>query len=172
MSEPHAHPSQVLVHTGRAIEVNNQLIDDALARGDERGAQAWVLADVALQQAEHICRDALGEQTWERKARVMIHASEGSRFRVATHRDVCRPVFSLYENTRIDGDEMYVQLNELDRLWPNPDRATQLPNPAAWNRLDSIQRAAIASVIQEDSDRSKALAARTPNELDVFERSG
>jgi hypothetical protein len=58
------HPAEVNEHLGIAYQLCNKLIDAAEKRGDQVGADAWLVARNAIEAAEKAMRDAREKQTW------------------------------------------------------------------------------------------------------------
>lgn len=62
-----AHPAEVNMHLAHARAECDRLIEGAERRGDQKGADAWLVARTAIEAAEQAMRDAREKQTWERK---------------------------------------------------------------------------------------------------------
>jgi hypothetical protein len=58
------HPSEVNEYLGQAHYRCCQLIEDAERRGDQIGADAWLVARNAIEAAEKAMRQAREKQTW------------------------------------------------------------------------------------------------------------
>ena len=61
------HPAEVNEHLGLAYQLCNKLIEDAEQRGDQKGADAWLVARNAIEASEKAMRDAREKQTWNTK---------------------------------------------------------------------------------------------------------
>lgn len=61
------HPAEVNDRLGRAVALLSNLIAEAEKRGDQKGADAWLVARNAVEAAEKEVRDARTKQTWSRK---------------------------------------------------------------------------------------------------------
>lgn len=66
MSKP-THPAEVNMDLSRARCGVDRLIEGAEKRGDQKGADAWLIARNAIEAAEQAMREARMVQTWERK---------------------------------------------------------------------------------------------------------
>ena len=58
------HPAEVNEHLGLAYQLCNKLIEAAELRGDQTGADAWLVARNAIEAAEKAMREAREKQTW------------------------------------------------------------------------------------------------------------
>jgi hypothetical protein len=58
------HPAEVNEHLGLAYQLCNKLIEAAELRGDQPGADAWLVARNAIDAAEKAMRAAREKQTW------------------------------------------------------------------------------------------------------------
>ncbi len=61
------HPADINMALATAFSGCNRLIADAEHRGDQKGADAWLVARVAIEAAEQAMRDARRKQDWTRK---------------------------------------------------------------------------------------------------------
>lgn len=59
------HPAEVNEHLGLAYQLCNGLIEGAEHRGDQAGADAWLVARNAIEAAEKAMREAREKQTWK-----------------------------------------------------------------------------------------------------------
>ncbi len=58
------HPAEVNEHLGLAYQLCDKLIEAAEKRGDQAGADAWLVARNAIDAAEKAMREAREKQTW------------------------------------------------------------------------------------------------------------
>jgi hypothetical protein len=61
------HPAEVNDRLDRATVLLSKLIEEAEQRGDQKGADAWLVARNAVEAAEKEVRDARTKQTWSKK---------------------------------------------------------------------------------------------------------
>jgi hypothetical protein len=59
------HPAEVNEHLGLAYQLCDKLIEGAELRGDQVGADAWLVARNAIEAAEKAMREAREKQTWK-----------------------------------------------------------------------------------------------------------
>lgn len=62
------HPAEVNEHLGLAYGLCDRLIEEAERRGDQDGADAWLVARNAIEASEKAMREAREKQTWKTHA--------------------------------------------------------------------------------------------------------
>jgi len=75
------HPAEVNEHLGLAYQLCNKLIEGAELRGDQAGADAWLVARNAIEAAEKAMREAREKQTWRTVQGERVHSTIAARAR-------------------------------------------------------------------------------------------
>lgn len=68
------HPTEATGPLCDALLALEGLIEDALRRGDQRGAEAWRKAHAAVEAARQLCAEMRKLQTWGKQGEVCMIA--------------------------------------------------------------------------------------------------